>query len=80
VEAEVDAAAGRADEARRRLDALRTTLNRSGMVLDELERRLLVLRLDRAEGRASVRADAAALEKEARAHGAGLVVKRLQTL
>jgi serine/threonine protein kinase/tetratricopeptide (TPR) repeat protein len=80
VEAEVDAAAGRVDEARRRLDALRATLNRSGMVLDELERRLLVLRIDRAEGRASVRADAAALEKDARARGAGLVVKRLQTL
>ena len=80
VEAEVDAAAGRADEARRRLDALRATLNRSGMVLDELDRRLLLLRLDRAEGRANVRADAAALEKDARARGAGLVVKRLQTL
>jgi tetratricopeptide (TPR) repeat protein len=80
VEAEVDAAAGRPDEARRRLDALRATLNRSGMALDELERRLLVLRLDRAQGRVNVRADAAALEKDARARGAGLVVKRLQTL
>jgi hypothetical protein len=50
------------------------------MVLDELERRLLVLRIDRAGGRANVRADAAALEKDARARGAGLVVKRVQTL
>jgi serine/threonine protein kinase/tetratricopeptide (TPR) repeat protein/TolB-like protein len=80
VEAEVDAAAGRGGDARRRLDALRATFARSGMVLDELERRLLVLRIDRAEGRANVRADAAALEKDARARGAGLVVKRLQTL
>jgi tetratricopeptide (TPR) repeat protein len=77
VEAEVDAAAGRNDEARRRLDALRLTLNRSGMVLDELERRLVLLRIDQSEGRANVRADAAALEKDARAHGAGLIVKRL---
>jgi serine/threonine protein kinase/tetratricopeptide (TPR) repeat protein/TolB-like protein len=80
VEAEVDAAAGRVDEARRRLEALRATFARSGMVLDELERRLLVLRIDRAEGRASVRADAAALEKDARARGAGLVVRRIQSL
>jgi hypothetical protein len=80
VEAEVDAAAGRPDEARRRLDALRATLTRSGMALDELECRLLVLRIDRAEGRVNVRADAAALEKDARARGAGLIVKRLQTL
>jgi len=80
VEAEVDAAAGRPDDARRRLDALRATLDRSGMKLDELDRRLLVLRLDRAQGRVTVKADAAALEKDARARGALLVVKRLQTL
>ena len=80
VEAEVDAAEGRADQARRRLDTLRATLTRSGLVLGELERRLLLLRIDRAEGRANVRADAAALEKDARARGAGLVARRVQTL
>ena len=56
------------------------TLTRSGMVLGELERRLLLLRIDRAEGRANVRADAAALEKDARARGAGLVARRVQAL
>lgn len=80
VEAEVDAATGRSEHARRRLTALGTEVNRSGMVLDELERRLLLLRLDRAEGRANVRGDAASLEKDARARGAGLVVKRVQAL
>jgi serine/threonine protein kinase/tetratricopeptide (TPR) repeat protein len=80
VEAEVDAAAGRSDAARQRLAALGVTLGRSGMVLDELERRLLLLRIDRAEGRGNVRADAASLEKDARARGAGLVLKRVQTL
>ncbi len=80
VEAEVDAAAGHADQARQELEALGIVLRRSGMVLDELDRRLLLLRIDRADGRASVRADAAALEKDAKARGAGLIVKRLQTL
>ena len=80
VEAEVDVAAGRADAARQSLAALGVILNRSGMVLDELERRLALLRIDRAEGRANVRADAASLEKDARARGAGLVLKRVQTL
>jgi hypothetical protein len=76
----VDAAAGRPDAARQRLAALGVTLRRSGMVLDELERRLLLLRIDRAEGRANVRADAASLAKDARARGAGLVLKRVQAL
>jgi hypothetical protein len=79
VEAEVDAAGGRADAARQRLNALGAALRQSGLILDELERRLLVLQIDRVEGRASVRADAAALEKDARAHGAGLVARRAVT-
>ena len=78
VEAEVDAAAGHADQARQQLEALGIMLRRSGMVLDELDRRLLLLRIDRADRRAGVRADAAALEKDAKTHGAGLVLKRLQ--
>jgi tetratricopeptide (TPR) repeat protein len=76
VEAEADAAGGRVDAAHQRLDALGVTLRRSGLVLDELERRLLLLRIDHAAGRANVRADAIALEKEARARGAGLVARR----
>jgi serine/threonine protein kinase/tetratricopeptide (TPR) repeat protein/TolB-like protein len=80
VEAEVDAAAGRGDAAHQRLAELAVVLGRSGMVLDELERRLTLLRIDRAEGRANVRSDAASLEKDARARGAGLVLKRVQTL
>ena len=79
VEAEVDAAGGRADAARQRLNTLGATLRQSGLILDELERRLLALRIDREEGRANVRADAVALEKDARAHGAGLIAKRAVT-
>ena len=52
VEAEVEAAEGHTDDARQRLNALGATLRQSGLVLHELERRLLVLRIDRAEGRA----------------------------
>jgi serine/threonine protein kinase/tetratricopeptide (TPR) repeat protein len=76
VEAEVDMAAGRGEDARRRLNALGATLRRSGLVLSELQRRLIVLRIDRAEGRANVQADASALEMDARAHGAGLIARR----
>jgi serine/threonine protein kinase/tetratricopeptide (TPR) repeat protein/TolB-like protein len=79
VEAEIAVAEGRTDDARRRLNALGTTLRQSGLVLHELERRLLVLRIDRAEGRPGARADAVALEKEARARGAGLIAKRAMT-
>jgi len=79
VEAEVDAAGGHADAARQRLNTLGATLRQSGLILDELERRLLVLRIDRAERRGNVRADAVALEKDARAHGADLIAKRAVT-
>jgi serine/threonine protein kinase/tetratricopeptide (TPR) repeat protein len=80
VEAEVDAAEGRADAARQRLDALGATLRRSGLALTDLERRLLLLRIDQAAGRANVRADAIALVKDASARGAGLVARRAQAL
>jgi len=76
VKAAVEAAEGRPDDARQRLKALGTTLRQSGMVLHELERRLLVLRIDREDGRPDVRAGAAALEKDARARGAGLIASR----
>ena len=38
------------------------------------------LRLDRIEGRATVRTDAATLRKDAQGHGAGLILRRIPTL
>ncbi|MGH9142985.1 MAG: tetratricopeptide repeat protein, partial [Vicinamibacterales bacterium] len=76
VAAEIDVAGGRTQDVRPRLNALGATLRKSGLVLSELERRLLVLRIDRAEGRATVASDAIALEREARARGAGLIARR----
>lgn len=80
VQAEVDAAQGRTREAREGLAALQVTLARSGMVLGELERRLLLLRIDREEHWPNARAEARALEKDASARGAGLIVRRAQSL
>jgi serine/threonine protein kinase/tetratricopeptide (TPR) repeat protein len=79
-EAAVEAAGGHAGDARQRLRILGATLTRSGLVLAELERRLLLLRIDRAEARGNAVADAVALQKDARAHGAGLVARRVQSL
>ena len=76
-ESKVDAAAGRGEAARQRLTVLGTSLRKSGLVLSELERRLVVLQIDRAARRGTVQADAAALEKDALAHGAGLIAKRV---
>jgi eukaryotic-like serine/threonine-protein kinase len=80
VEAEIDAAQGRYREGRECLAELQATLARSGMVLGELERRLLLLRLDAAERRPNVRAAARSLEKDASVRGAGLIVRRAQSL
>jgi eukaryotic-like serine/threonine-protein kinase len=80
VEAEMDAARGRIDRARTRLGELRTSLSQAGMVLADLESRMLLLRLDRAQNKPSVRADARALEEDARARRAGLIVRRVQAL
>ena len=79
-EAALDAAQDRADRARQRLTALRALLLRAGMTLAELECRLALLRLDRAERRPTAQADAIALEKEARARRAGLVLRHVQAL
>lgn len=79
-EAEVDVARGRPARARERLTELCPMLRAAGMPLAELECRVARLRIDRAAGRSSVRADAAALEKEARGRRAGLVLRRLQAL
>jgi serine/threonine-protein kinase len=80
VQAELDAAEGRAPQAREGLKALEGTLTRSGMILGELERRLLLVRIDRAEGRPTAKADAHALAKAAGTRGAGLIVRRAQSL
>jgi serine/threonine protein kinase/tetratricopeptide (TPR) repeat protein len=80
VQAELDAAKGRTREARDGLAALQAPLARSGMILGELERRLLLLRIDRAEGRPKAEADAHALAKDAGTRGAGLIVRRARSL
>jgi ATP/maltotriose-dependent transcriptional regulator MalT len=80
VQAEIDAGQGRTREAREGLAVLQRTLSRSGMVLGELERRLLLLRIDRADGRAAVRGEARTLEKDAGSRGLGLIVRRAQSL
>jgi serine/threonine-protein kinase len=77
--AEVDVARGRAEEGRRRLNELRPALQRSGLVLSDLKRRLLLLRIDHGESRPNVQRDSAALVTDARAHGAGLIALRAAT-
>jgi hypothetical protein len=79
-EADLDVARGRLGEARERLGSLRATQARSGLVLDELETRLLMLQIDRAEGRSGYRADVGALEKDAQARQAGSIVRRVHAL
>jgi len=80
VESELEAVQGHNDRARTRLSTLRAALARTGMVLAELECRSALLRLDRIEGRATVRTDAATLRKDAQGHGAGLILRRIPTL
>jgi ATP/maltotriose-dependent transcriptional regulator MalT len=72
VEAHADIIRGQTERARIQLDGLRAGFVRSGMQIAELERRLLRLRIDRG--------DAAALERDARARGAGLVANRAKAL
>ncbi len=77
--AEIAAAQGRRSEARESLMALQPTLTRGGMVMGELERRLLLLRIDAADGRPDA-GTARALERDAQARGAGLIVRRVRSL
>jgi tetratricopeptide (TPR) repeat protein len=79
-EAGLDAAQGRPDRARERLTSLRASLARAGMTLAELECRMAMLRLDRAEKRPDAHTEAIALEKDARARRAGLVLRHVQAL
>ncbi len=77
-DAQVDAAQGRSDRARARLAGERPRLARSGLVLAGLECQAALLHLDRVEGRPSFRSEANTLQKDARARGAGLILRRLQ--
>ncbi len=79
VAAEIDLAQGRRREARERLADLQRSQASSGMVMDELERRLLLLRIDVADGRPTGPA-ARALERDAAARNAGLILRRLRSL
>ena len=72
VESEIDIAQGRIEKARAQLDSLHQEFARTGMVIADFQRRLLQLRIDRA--------DAGALEKDARARGAALIANRVKTL
>jgi hypothetical protein len=78
VQAQLDVARGRTADARARLNALRPILERNGMALADLERRALLLKVDRADGRANVAADASALEKDAQARRVGLIARLMQ--
>jgi ATP/maltotriose-dependent transcriptional regulator MalT len=78
VDAEVDAAEGQNARARARLATERPRLARAGMVLAGFEYEAARLRLDRVEGRSTFQAGANALQKDARTHGAGLILRRLQ--
>jgi serine/threonine protein kinase/tetratricopeptide (TPR) repeat protein len=79
-ESELDAARNHPERARERLTALRARLARAGMTLAELECRMALLRLDLAEKRPTAHAEAVALEKDARARRAGLILRHVQAL
>jgi ATP/maltotriose-dependent transcriptional regulator MalT len=72
VESQLNILRGRMDAAREQLDGLREEFRRAGMVIADFERRLVRLRIDRG--------DAANLERDARAKGAGLVANRAKAL
>jgi serine/threonine protein kinase/tetratricopeptide (TPR) repeat protein/TolB-like protein len=76
--AEIDLARGDRARARDRLSALEPIVVRAGMRLADLERRLLLLRVERAERPGGGHPEAQALEQAARALGAGLILSRLQ--
>jgi Tfp pilus assembly protein PilF len=77
-QAQLDAARGRRNDARARLNELRPVLERNGMVLADLERRMLLLEIDRADGRANAAADAIALQRDAETRQARLIARRAQ--
>jgi serine/threonine protein kinase/tetratricopeptide (TPR) repeat protein/TolB-like protein len=79
-EAELQAASGHPSGARTVLAALRAQLAKSRMPLADLDARLLLLRLTAGDQPSNVEADARALETDARARGAGLIVRRAQAL
>ena len=72
VESQLNILRGQLDVARVQLDGLREEFRRTGMLIADFERRLVQLRIDRG--------DAAALERDARAKGAGLIANRAKAL
>jgi serine/threonine protein kinase/tetratricopeptide (TPR) repeat protein/TolB-like protein len=76
-DARVDAAQGRINRAREHLTNERVELARVGLMLARFEYDAELLDLDRVEGRPTYKAAAAALEKDVRARGAGLILRRL---
>lgn len=76
VDAEIAAAQGNVQAARQRLTRLHATLAAAGMVMDDLDLRLVLLHIDRAQERRDVEAEARALEKDAVARGAKLIARR----
>jgi serine/threonine protein kinase/tetratricopeptide (TPR) repeat protein/TolB-like protein len=72
VEAQLNILRGQPEVARAQLDGLREDFRKTGMVIADFERRLVRLLIDRG--------DAAALERDARAKGAGLIANRAKAL
>jgi tetratricopeptide (TPR) repeat protein len=79
VGAEYDAARGHTARARQSLQSLRAWLGPAGLVLADLEARLLLWRIDRVDRRPNARDDAVALERDARARNAGMILRHLQS-
>jgi len=80
VEAELALARGNTRAARVLMEALGPQLLAAGLSLGELERRLLLARIDIAEHRPGVAARLAALDADARQAGAGLIASRAVAL
>ncbi len=80
VAAEIAVARGQLSEARVQLEALRIVFGRSGMALGELERRLVLVKVDRADRRSAATSDATTLAIDARRFGAGRIARLAETL
>jgi tetratricopeptide (TPR) repeat protein/tRNA A-37 threonylcarbamoyl transferase component Bud32 len=80
VEADLQAAQGQRTAARQRLQTLERSAAAAGLTLTTLECRAALLRLDAAERRPTLREDAAILEKEVRARGAGLILRHMPAI
>ena len=79
-DAELALARGRTRQARESLARLGVRLAQAGMALADLDRRLLLLRVDAAERQPSVADTAAKLAADAQARQAGLIVQRVRAV